>query len=105
MQEMIIACNTGFVAKKVGEDTYEDQSFEDVFVKEIVPFMDANYRTIPDRLGRAMAGLSMGAGQSRFIVHSNPDKFAWLGQFSSGAGFVIKRNRLLRQTHGFFRPV
>ncbi|NMA64809.1 MAG: hypothetical protein GX957_01020 [Clostridiaceae bacterium] len=90
MEEMIIVCNTGFAPKEVGEDIFVNESFEDVFIKEILPFIDSNYRTLPDRLHRAMAGLSMGGGQSRFIVHSHPDLFAWLGQFSSGAGFVVK---------------
>ena len=35
-------------------------AFEDVMVKDLIPMIDATYRTIPDREHRAMAGLSMG---------------------------------------------
>ena len=89
MEEMIIVCNTGFVPKRLENGMYSNLDFEDVFVRELVPFIDRNYRTIPERTARAMAGLSMGGGQARFIVHSHPELFAWLGQFSSGAGFVV----------------
>lgn len=90
MKEMIVVCSEGRAPKQTGDDEFMDESFEDVFIQEILPHIDATFRTIPDRLHRAMAGLSMGAGQSRFIVHSNPDLFAYLGQFSSGAGFLVK---------------
>ena len=90
MEEMLIVCSEGRAPRQTGEDQYTDESFEEVFIREIVPYIDANFRTLPDRLHRAMAGLSMGAGQSRYIVHSHPDMFAYLGQFSSGAGFLVK---------------
>ncbi len=38
--------------------------FEDVMVKDLIPMIDANFRTIPDRENRAMAGLSMGGMQT-----------------------------------------
>jgi enterochelin esterase-like enzyme len=54
----------------------------DVTTKELMPFIEASFRTIPDREHRAMAGLSMGSGQSMQIVMTNQDKFAWVGAFS-----------------------
>jgi enterochelin esterase family protein len=58
------------------------QVFEDVLVGELIPKVDASYRTIADREHRAMAGLSMGGMQTLQIGLKNLDTFAWLGSFS-----------------------
>ena len=57
-------------------------SFEDVVVHDLVPMIDASYRTIPDREHRAMAGLSMGGMQTLFITLQHLDLFAYIGSFS-----------------------
>ncbi len=62
--------------------------FPEVLVKEVLPMIDRNYRTRADRLGRAMAGLSMGGGHTFQTVMPNLDKFAYMGGFSGGAGSV-----------------
>ena len=51
---------------------------------DIVPFIEKNYPVIKNRKGRAVAGLSMGGGQSFFIAFRNVDLFANVGIFSSG---------------------
>jgi enterochelin esterase-like enzyme len=56
--------------------------FEDVMIQEIIPMIDAKFRTIADREHRAIAGLSMGANQTMRIIMNNPDKFAYIGAFS-----------------------
>ena len=53
-----------------------------IYVKELIPFIDKTFRTKTDRLNRAMAGLSRGGMQTTMTVFNNPDKFAWLGTFS-----------------------
>lgn len=58
--------------------------FPDTLVHEIIPMIDANYRTIPDREHRALAGLSMGGMQARMIGLAHLDTFANLGIFSGG---------------------
>jgi len=63
-------------------------AFEDVMVKDLIPMIDATYRTIPDREHRAMAGLSMGGMQTFQITLKHLDLFAYLGGFSgAGGGF------------------
>jgi enterochelin esterase family protein len=57
-------------------------SFEEVLIKEIIPMIDATYRTLSDRGHRAMAGLSMGANQTIRITMNNLDKFSYIGGFS-----------------------
>ena len=57
-------------------------SFEDVVMHDLIPMVDASYRTIPDREHRAMAGLSMGGMQTLFIALQHLDSFAYIGSFS-----------------------
>jgi enterochelin esterase-like enzyme len=63
-------------------------AFEDVLVKEVIPMIDAKYRTIADRDHRAMAGLSMGGNQTCRITLANLDKFSYIGMFS-GTGLGL----------------
>lgn len=53
-----------------------------VTIDELTPFIDENFRTIPDRDHRAMAGLSMGSVQTLYIGLNNLDTFSALGVFS-----------------------
>ena len=63
-------------------------AFEDVVIKDLIPMIDATYRTLSDRENRAMAGLSMGGMQTFQITLKNLDKFAYIGGFSgAGGGF------------------
>jgi enterochelin esterase family protein len=57
-------------------------SFDKVVSTELIPFVDANFRTIPDRNHRALAGLSMGGAQALRIGLNHLDQFAYLGAFS-----------------------
>ena len=58
--------------------------FMNTLIKDIIPMVDANYRTIADSEHRAMAGLSMGAMQTKAITLANPKTFSWVGLFSGG---------------------
>lgn len=58
--------------------------FSDILINDLIPYIESNYRVIPDQANRAMAGLSMGGMQTRSIVIANPDKFSHVGMFSSG---------------------
>jgi enterochelin esterase-like enzyme len=62
-------------------------AFEDVLIKEVIPMIDANYRTMSDREHRAMAGLSMGANQTIQITMNNLDKFSYIGGFSGTSNY------------------
>jgi enterochelin esterase family protein len=62
-------------------------AFEDVLIKEVIPMIDANYRTLSDREHRAMAGLSMGANQTIQITMNNLDKFSHIGGFSGTSNY------------------
>jgi enterochelin esterase family protein len=61
--------------------------FGQVLIKDIIPAIDANFRTIADREHRAMAGLSLGGTQTYEITQANLDKFSSIGIFSAPFGF------------------
>jgi enterochelin esterase-like enzyme len=61
--------------------------FEDDFVKDIVPYVEAHYRVEADRAHRAVAGLSMGGAQTLNLFASRPKEFAYVGVFSSAVIF------------------
>jgi enterochelin esterase-like enzyme len=63
-------------------------SFEEVLLKDVIPLVDATYRTMTDREHRAIAGFSMGGGQAFMIGLRNPELFASIGGLS-GTGGVI----------------
>jgi enterochelin esterase-like enzyme len=58
--------------------------FENILLKDIIPMIDSNYRTMADRQSRGMAGLSMGGMQTRNIGLSHLDQFSHIGIFSGG---------------------
>jgi enterochelin esterase family protein len=62
-----------------------NEAFGEVVMKDLIPEIDRAFRTHPDRLHRAIAGLSMGGGQALSIGLTNLDTFAYIGNFS-GAG-------------------
>ena len=57
--------------------------FEQDLLKDLIPFVEKNYPVLKDRENRAIAGLSMGGGQSLNFGLGNLDKFAWVGAFSA----------------------
>lgn len=58
-------------------------AFERDLLMDLIPAIEARYSVYPDREHRALAGLSMGGGQSLNFGLSHLDTFAWVGGFSS----------------------
>lgn len=58
-------------------------TFEKDLLNDLIPFIEKKYSTLTDREHRAVAGLSMGGGQSLNFGLGNLDRFAWVGGFSS----------------------
>ena len=59
--------------------------FEHRLIDDLIPYIDANYRTIANQPHRAMAGLSMGGMQTHQITMAHLDKFSHIGLFSGGS--------------------
>ncbi len=58
-------------------------TFEKDLLYDLIPHIEKKYPVLTDRENRAIAGLSMGGGQSLNFGLGNLDKFAWVGGFSS----------------------
>ena len=68
-----------------GGRSFNFGAFEHVLIDDLIPFIDANYRTIPDQPHRAMAGLSMGGMQTHTVTLAHLDTFSHIGMFSGGS--------------------
>ena len=64
---------------------FDIQPFQTVLVDELIPYIDGNFRTLPDQPHRAMAGLSMGGFETRLITLKKLDTFSHIGLFSGGS--------------------
>lgn len=68
-----------------GLANFDVSAFETVLVDELIPYVDASFRTLPDQPNRAMAGLSMGGMETRWIALEHLDTFSHIGLFSGGS--------------------
>ena len=68
-----------------GGRRYNPAAFARVLIEDLIPFVDANFRTLADQPHRALAGLSMGGMQTRSIAPANLDTFSQIGVFSGGS--------------------
>ncbi|MDR0981976.1 MAG: esterase [Culturomica sp.] len=82
---MLIVMDNGY-ATKPGNSPFQS-SFEDVLMQEVIPMIDAKFRTLSDRENRAIAGLSMGANQTMQIAMNHPEAFAYYGGFSGTSNY------------------
>jgi len=79
---------TGMLALHFDNDTPVKEigrafdAFDHVVLRDLIPTIDASYRTIPDRDHRAMAGLSMGGMETLFIALHHQDEFAYIASLS-----------------------
>jgi enterochelin esterase-like enzyme len=64
---------------------FKIEKFETVLIDELIPYIDANFRTLGDQPNRAMAGLSMGGMETRIITLKHLDTFSRIGLFSGGS--------------------
>jgi predicted alpha/beta superfamily hydrolase len=61
-----------------------DNGFDKVLVNELIPYVDANFRTIADQSHRAMGGLSMGGMETHSITLAHPEVFSYYCLLSGG---------------------
>src|SRR5687767_7414230 len=67
-----------------GMRSFNIQPFQTVLLDELIPYVDANFRTIANQANRAMAGLSMGGFETKTITLARPDVFSYFGLLSGG---------------------
>jgi len=67
-----------------GLRNFKVDTFQTVLVDELIPYVDANFRTIGNQSNRAMAGLSMGGMETHSITLNKPEVFSYYGLLSGG---------------------
>jgi enterochelin esterase family protein len=70
--------------REKGDRARSREAFEKDLLQCVVPLVESNYRVQPGVQHRAIAGLSMGGGQSLGVGLAHLDQFAWIGAFSAG---------------------
>jgi putative membrane-bound dehydrogenase-like protein len=68
-----------------GMAEFKIEPFQTVLIDELIPYVDANFRTLADQPNRAMAGLSMGGMETKTITLNNLTVFSHIGLFSGGS--------------------
>ncbi len=58
--------------------------YAELMIKDMIPWVDKNFRTMPDQAHRAMSGLSMGAMCTKSVTLAHLDTFSYIGLFSGG---------------------
>ncbi|MGA3159178.1 MAG: alpha/beta hydrolase-fold protein [Steroidobacteraceae bacterium] len=71
-----------------GTRTSMAMAYADSLVSDLIPYIDRTYRTRPDREHRAIAGLSMGGGQTLWAAFHHIDQFAWIEAMSATVTFI-----------------
>lgn len=69
------------------------QNWETFHLEQLIPFIDANLRTIPAKEGRAISGHSMGGFGAMRYAQVRPDLFAYVGTFSGGLDLLNQEQR------------
>ncbi|GGP55740.1 alpha/beta hydrolase [Saccharothrix coeruleofusca] len=69
------------------------QNWENFHLDQLIPFIDANLRTIPTRDGRAVSGHSMGGFGAFHYAEHRPELFGYVGSFSGGLDLLSQEQR------------
>ena len=83
-EPMIVVCANGHVPGGNRYDWDGMQGFRKELIQHIIPTVESQFRVKKERRFRAMAGLSMGGGQSFYIGLRDPELFSSVGVFSTG---------------------
>lgn len=90
---MIVVMPNGRSVPTGNNETFA--TFENILVKDLIPYIEKNFNASSDPIMRALAGLSMGGGQTLNFGYKYPTVFNWIGSFSPapntiGASTTIK---------------
>jgi enterochelin esterase-like enzyme len=83
---MIVVMPAGHTSRGPGSPVGRaaTEAFVNDFVNDVVPYVEAHYRILKGRANTAIAGLSMGGGQSLQVAVPRLERFGYIGVFSSG---------------------
>lgn len=81
---IIVCANSGYSSWYFDSPVDSTMKFETYVAKELVPYIDSSYKTIKDRIGRAISGLSMGGHGALYLSIKHQDIFGAAGSMSGG---------------------
>ena len=86
---MLVVMPNGSAPRPTGPGTAQPPGrgrewFTNELLNDIIPFVEKNYRVLPERENRALTGLSMGGGQTLRVLTTHPDQFAYVAVWSAG---------------------
>lgn len=84
---MIVVMPAGHTPERANGNFLENGDFGSDLIEDLIPYVDAQYRTIAEADHRAMAGLSMGGAHTLQYGLTHPELFHYAGIFSMGLGF------------------
>jgi len=82
IKPMVVVMPNGSMPR--GSGTEAQDLFARELLENVMPYVEKHYRVLTDRDHRALAGLSMGGGQTLRVAPAHPELFAYVGVFSSG---------------------
>jgi len=71
------------IARESADAIKRASAFEEDLIKNVIPYVDKNYRSIATKDNRAIGGFSRGGGQTLRIAFGNMDKFSWICCYSA----------------------
>ncbi|MBQ5613704.1 MAG: esterase [Tidjanibacter sp.] len=87
----------GLPQAQISREQAGQMSYTNSIVKDIVPYIEANYRVYKDKAHRAVAGLSMGGGHTATVSRDFPGTFDYVGVYSGAVGSIKDREGNLNQ--------
>jgi len=81
---MIVVMPFGHTPDRPGVEVLMNRDFGDDLAKDLIPYVESNYRTLNGTATRAMAGLSMGGAHTLRFGLTDPERFGYIGVFSMG---------------------
>ena len=81
---MIVVMPFGHTPDRPNTDVLANQDFGNDLAKDLIPYVEANWRTLPGKTNRAMAGLSMGGAHTLRFGLTSPERYDYIGVFSMG---------------------
>ncbi|MGN0143320.1 MAG: alpha/beta hydrolase-fold protein [Roseburia sp.] len=95
-REMLVVMTCDYAFKPGEDPVFYPGDFDGELVKDIVPYIESNFRAKKDRESRAVAGLSLGSVQSALAAARHPELFSALGVFSGVS--MEPLNTILQET-------
>lgn len=104
----IVVCPDGKNSWYTNSVELQNAQYEDLIMKDIIPFIDKKYRTKPSKFNRAIAGLSMGGYGAIKLGLKYPSQFFFAGGLSPAIQYpseILEINKSSQQKRELYKSV